>query len=132
MQRIPLHELSITFARSSGPGGQNVNKTSTKATIHWSIARSRAFSDLEKSRLRLKLANRLTGRDELVVSSDNERSQPQNRAVAIRRLQMLVTAALRVPKKRTATKPTYSSKLRRLDSKTRHSKTKQARRGLFW
>ena len=131
MRHIPEHELTITFARSSGAGGQNVNKTSTKATVRWSVGKSRVFSAVEKERIRHKLANRLTWGDELVVASEEERSQPQNRARAIARLQSLVAQALRVPKSRTATKPTWGSKVRRLDSKKRHSSQKKQRRGLL-
>lgn len=132
MSSIPYHELTITFARSGGKGGQNVNKTSTKVIIHWSVGKSRAFSDEQKYRIRTKLVNRLNNNDEIVIAAEEERSQAQNRDQAIARLHSLVTQALKVPKKRTATKPSYSSKVKRLDSKKKHSTTKQKRRGLFW
>lgn len=131
MQRIPEHEFVITFARSGGKGGQNVNKTSTKAIVHWAIGPSHAFTYEEKMRIRQKLHTRLTNSDELVVMCEEERSQPQNRAKAIARLQSLVVAAAKAPKKRTATKPTRSSKLKRLDTKKKHSTAKKARRGSF-
>ena len=128
MHHIPENELRVSFARSGGKGGQNVNKTSTKAIVHWSVGKSRVLTWEEKGRVRTKLANRLNNNDEVVVMSEQQRSQPQNRAAAISRLQALVARALRVPKKRKATKPTKASKLKRLESKKLHSRKKTARR----
>lgn len=127
---IPETELTITFARSSGKGGQNVNKTSTKVTIHWPIGKSAVLTDEERGRIRAKLVNRINNNDELVVTSEEERSQLQNKELAINRLQTLVTAALHIPKKRKATKPTRASKLRRLESKKIRSRVKEQRRGI--
>ncbi len=125
---VPESEFTITFARSGGKGGQNVNKTSTKVVIHWPIGKSAVLSDAEKARVREKLANRINNEDELVIMSEEERSQPQNRALATARLQTLVTQALRVPKKRRPTRPTKASKIRRLESKKLRSRVKVARR----
>ena len=125
--QIPNHEIRATFARSSGAGGQNVNKTSTKVILHWPIGRTRVFNWEEQQRIRSKLSNRINSDDELVVSSEEERSQPQNRARATARLRSLVMQALRVPKKRRATKPTKASRQRRLDEKKQHSKIKKNR-----
>lgn len=127
---IPTSEIKITFARSSGAGGQNVNKTSTKAILHWSIGDSRVLNIEQKKLARVKLANKINWFDEVVITSEEERSQPQNRALAIARLQTLVTQALRVPKKRRPTRPTYGSKLKRLETKKIHSRLKIARRTL--
>ena len=125
---IPVNEIRISFARSGGAGGQNVNKTSTKVIIHWSVGRSQVLNWEEKNRVRIKLANRLNNNDELVVMSDEERSQPQNRALAVARLQMLVAKALHVPKHRRPTRPTKASKLRRRESKKIRSRVKAGRR----
>ncbi len=125
---IPTSEIKVSFARSSGAGGQNVNKTSTKAIVHWSVGRTQILNWDEKNRVRLKLANRLNNNDEIVVMSEEERSQPQNRALATAKLQALVAKALRVPKKRQATKPTKASKLRRIESKKIRSRVKEGRR----
>ena len=125
---IPVNEIRISFARSGGAGGQNVNKTSTKAIVHWSVGRSQILNWEEKMRVRTKLVNRLNSNDELVVMSDEERSQPQNRALAVARLQELVTKALHVPKHRRATRPTKASKLRRIESKKIRSLVKVGRR----
>ena len=116
-KQIPESEMKITFARSSGAGGQNVNKTSTKAVLHWKVGESTVFSTTEKDRIRTKLTNRLNDQDEIVIMAEEERSQLQNKLQAITRLQSLVEEALIIPKKRKPTKPTYSSKLKRLETK---------------
>ncbi len=126
--QIPESEFIITFARSSGAGGQNVNKTSTKVIIHWPVGKSLVLSEEEKNRVREKLVNRINNEDELVIMSEEERSQPQNRELAIARLQELVEQAIFVPKKRRPTKPTRSSKLKRLESKKIRSQVKAHRR----
>ncbi|MDD2757819.1 MAG: alternative ribosome rescue aminoacyl-tRNA hydrolase ArfB [Patescibacteria group bacterium] len=126
---IPKSEINVTFSRSSGKGGQNVNKTSTKATVHWSVGRSRVLTAEEKARVRAKLASRINLYDEMVVVSEEERSQPQNRERAVARLQALVARALVVPKKRRPTRPTRASKERRLETKIRRGRVKRARRG---
>ncbi|MBI2038212.1 MAG: aminoacyl-tRNA hydrolase [Candidatus Magasanikbacteria bacterium] len=128
--QIPESELIITFARSSGAGGQNVNKTSTKAIIHWPVGKSFVLSEEQKQRIRIVLANRINSEDEMVVMSEEERSQPQNRELAIARLQSLVDDALHVPKVRRATKPTRSSKIKRLESKKIRSQIKEGRRNV--
>ena len=127
---IPESEFIITFARSSGKGGQNVNKTSTKVILHWPVGKSAVLTDEEKGRVREKLANRINNEDELVLMSEEERSQPQNKEIAIARLQELVTQALLVPKKRRATRPTRASKLRRIESKKIRSQIKSTRRNI--
>lgn len=129
--RLPETELVITFARSSGAGGQNVNKTATKAVVRWSVGRSAAFSDAEKQRLREKLAGRLNNADEIVLDCEEERSQPRNREIAITRLNDLVVAALRVPKLRRPTRPTGASKLKRLATKKIRSRIKSDRRTII-
>lgn len=125
---VPENEFTITFARSSGAGGQNVNKTSTKVIIHWPVGKSAVLSDAEKSRVREKLVNRINNEDELVIMSEEERSQPQNRELAIARLRELVAQALHVPKKRRPTRPTKGSKLRRIESKKQRSEIKSGRK----
>ncbi len=127
---IPASEMRVSFARSGGAGGQNVNKTSTKAIVHWSVGRSQVLNWEEKNRVRLKLANRLNNSDEVVVMSEEERSQLQNRESAEARLRSLVLKALQIPKKRRPTKPTKASKLKRLESKKMHSQVKVGRRSM--
>jgi len=126
--RIPANEIRVSFARSSGAGGQNVNKTSTKVVIHWSIGLSHVLTSEEKMRVREKLANKINSNDEVVITSEEERSQPQNRALAIARLQELIAKAMYVPKKRRPTRPTKASKEKRIESKKIHSRLKARRR----
>ncbi|MFH1946786.1 MAG: alternative ribosome rescue aminoacyl-tRNA hydrolase ArfB [Candidatus Magasanikbacteria bacterium] len=128
--QIPKSEIKITFARSSGAGGQNVNKTSTKAIVHWSVGKSQVLTTEEKARVRLKLANRINNNDEVVILAEEERSQPQNRISAVSRLQALVKRALHIPKKRRPTRPTKASKIKRLESKKRQSLLKAGRRSI--
>lgn len=125
---IPENEFKITFARSSGAGGQNVNKTSTKVFVHWPVGQSAVLSEEEKGRVRAKLANRINNEDELVISAEEERSQLQNRQLAIVRLHALVNQAIHVPKKRKPTRPTLSSKIKRIESKKIRSEVKTNRR----
>ena len=126
--QIPTNEIQESFARSSGAGGQNVNKTSTKVILHWSVGNSHVLTAEEKARVRAKLANRINNNDELVLMSEEERSQLQNRASAVLRLQAIVSQALRVPKKRRPTRPTKASKLRRIEFKKIRSRVKIGRR----
>lgn len=126
--RIPESELEIAFVRSSGPGGQNVNKTSTKAQLHWHVDRSAVFSDEEKAKLRERLASRMNLAGEVVLSASSERSQDQNKATVIKKLEKLVERALTPVKKRQATKPSRSSKEKRLKTKKIHAEKKQSRR----
>ena len=130
MPLIPPHELRIETARSSGPGGQNVNKVESKVQLRWRIGDSQALSDEQKTRLRQALANRINSDDELMVDVDDERSQAQNRDVAVARLQDLVQAALKPRKTRKKTKPTKASKERRLSDKKKTSVRKQLRRSV--
>lgn len=125
---IPENEFELLFSRSGGKGGQNVNKTSTRVQLKWNIGRSVSFSDEEKSLLRENLKNRLTTNDELIISVDEERSQFANRERAISRLESLVENALIRKKKRKATKRTFASHLKRLDSKRKISQKKRGRK----
>ena len=128
---IPESEIHINFVRSSGPGGQNVNKVSTKAQLRWSVGESAVFNFWEKDRIREKLKTRLNKEDEVVVSCDDERSQAQNKAKAIHILQTIVKNALKIPKRRVATRPTRASKERRLEAKAKRSHVKKQRTNMI-
>jgi ribosome-associated protein len=129
---IPADELALSFARSGGPGGQNVNKVASKVELRWTPATSRALAALsEETRAWLlsRLAGRLTLAGELLVTSTLTRDQAKNRADAAEKLAGIVRAALARPKKRKATRPTRASKERRIGAKRRRSEIKRARRG---
>lgn len=127
---VPESEMEITFVRSSGPGGQRVNKAATKAQVRWNVDRSSAFSDAEKARIRERLQHRITGQGDLIVSCMQERSQVQNRAIAVQALRDMVAMALEEEKERVPTKPTRAAKERRIEEKKRTAEKKRERRGL--
>jgi ribosome-associated protein len=124
---IPAAELGWTASRSGGPGGQNVNKLSTRVSLRWNVAESAALDEARRVKLLGKLEMRLTKLGELIVHVDSSRSQLDNRHEARRRLAEVVREALYVAKKRRPTKPTKGSKQRRLESKKQRSDTKKLR-----
>lgn len=130
MFTVPSNELKIDFARSSGPGGQKVNKTSSKVQLRWNILFSRVLTPEQKWRLQNNLRTRITQEGEILISAEDERSQFANRTKAIKRLNEIINKALIIPKKRRPTKPTRTSKLKRLESKKRRSTIKKSRRDI--
>jgi ribosome-associated protein len=125
---IPRTELDVRVSRSSGAGGQHVNKTSSRVEIFWNIVGSRALNEEQRARLQEKLAHRLTTEGSIRVVASDMRSQSRNRELAEERLAEMIRRALIVPRKRKATKPTRAAKEARLDSKKRHSTKKRDRR----
>ena len=128
---IPRSELDVRVSRSSGAGGQHVNKTSSRVEIFWNILGSRALDEDQRTRLLGRLSSRLTSDGSIRVVASDMRSQTRNRELAEERLADLVRRALIVPKKRRATKPTKASREARLESKKRHSSKKAERRKSF-
>ena len=126
--RIPRTELDVRASRSGGPGGQHVNTSSTKIELRWQPSTSVALNELQRERLRTALASKLDSEGWLRLTASEYRSQLQNRDAAEARLIALVKGALLVPKKRRATKPTYTSKVKRLESKSQRSDVKQQRK----
>ena len=135
-ERIPItsaisldpSELELSFIRSSGPGGQNVNKVSTAVQLRFDLKRSPALPDGLKIRAAALAGSRFTNDGTIVITASNFRSQPQNREDAIARLVALLKEAAIPPKRRKATRPTLGSKERRLASKSKQSETKSLRR----
>ncbi len=125
---IPRNELDVRVSRSSGAGGQHVNKTSSRVEIFWNIPASRAVTDVQRNRLLEKLASRLTSDGSIRVVASDMRSQSRNRELAEERLADTIRRALIVPKKRRATRPTRAAKEARLESKKRQSHKKSERR----
>jgi ribosome-associated protein len=129
---IPDQELALSFVRSSGPGGQNVNKLATAAQLRFDLANSTALSGAVKARLRTLSGRRVTAQGELLIIARNHRTQEANRREAEGRLVELIRAALTPPKPRRATKPTRASKERRLAGKARGRQTKRLRAKPGW
>jgi ribosome-associated protein len=129
---IPDDELEWRFIRSSGPGGQNVNKVSSAAQLKFLLARSSTLSASVKTRLARLAGRRLTESGDLLLKSMSERSQEQNRRAAEERLGTLIRAALVEPKVRRKTRPTLASKERRIESKKRRSVAKRHRGRADW
>lgn len=125
---VPEGELQIDFVRSSGPGGQKVNKTSSKAQLRWHVGGSKAFTEEQKAAIRESAGNRLNGEDEIVLAAQTERSQFQNRDEVIERLQNLVAEALAPRKERRPTKVSHSEKQRRLEEKRHVADRKRDRK----
>ncbi|MEK7545581.1 MAG: alternative ribosome rescue aminoacyl-tRNA hydrolase ArfB [Patescibacteria group bacterium] len=128
MPTIPESELRLDFSRSSGPGGQNVNKVSSKAQVRWNVGASVAFTDEQKSLIRAFAGKHLNKEDEIVLAAESERSQLQNKEEAIRRLNALVAAALIPKKKRKPTKVSRAQKRKRVEEKRIVGERKRSRK----
>jgi ribosome-associated protein len=111
------NEFIISASRSSGPGGQNVNKVSTKIELRFNISGSLLLSEEEKEIIIQKLSNRINNTFELIIVSQSERTQLQNKESAIEKFYLLIEKALKPIRKRKPTKPSFASKLRRLEHK---------------
>ncbi|MDR3507504.1 MAG: alternative ribosome rescue aminoacyl-tRNA hydrolase ArfB [Caulobacteraceae bacterium] len=120
-------EISERFVKASGPGGQHVNKTSSAVELRFNVRESPSLAPDVKARLERLAGSRLTQEGVLILFSQGTRSQEMNRQEVRERLAELIRRALHRPKPRKATKPTYSSKLKRLDSKTRRGGVKSLR-----
>ena len=124
---IPFSELEIIMSRSGGPGGQHVNKASTRVSIRWNIPATQVLSLEQKARVLEKLATKLTNTGDLIVHNSFSRSQLQNKQAALTNLASLIRQALHVPKRRMKTKVPKSAQEARLKSKARHSEIKKLR-----
>jgi ribosome-associated protein len=121
-------DLAFEFVRSSGPGGQNVNKVSTKVELRLRLARTRGLSPSQKRRLQATYPSHVTADGDFLIVSDRFRSQARNRGDVMDRLSEMLAAIRHPPKPRVPTKPSRAQKKRRLEAKRRQSERKQSRR----
>ena len=124
---IPWTELEWTATRSSGAGGQHVNKTNSAVQLRFSISNSQILTELEKDKLRTRLAHRLVQGDEILIRNEDQRDQKSNKENAYKLLNALIAKALIDPKKRFATKPKKSAVRERLQTKKIRGEIKKNR-----
>lgn len=129
---IPESEIEITASRSGGPGGQHVNKTSTRITLRWNVQKSTALTPEQKERAVAYLNTRLTTEGDLIIHNSSTRSQMRNKEAALHELYALVQKALYIPKKRVKTKIPKALQKKRLENKTRHGVIKKMRSKKFF
>jgi len=124
---IPEDEIEFQFSRSSGKGGQNVNKVETKVEIRFNIDRSKAFSEEEKEKIKEALASRINQEGDLIIRSEEERSQLQNKKIAVEKLNAIIGEVLKPKEERIPTKVPQASKAERLKEKKIISEKKKLR-----
>ncbi len=125
---VPVSELDFRFSRSSGPGGQHVQRSDTRVELLFDVANSPSLSEEQRSRIRHRLGGYIDGEGVLRVVSSATRSQFSNREDAVQRFQALLAGALRVHRRRVATRPTAAAREQRLTAKRTRSRVKQMRR----
>lgn len=123
-------EFIFSASRSSGAGGQNVNKVNTKVELRFNIAQSQLLTDSEKLILSDKLSSKLSGDGDLIIVSQTERSQIKNKEKTIEKFYKLLSAALKPKKKRKPTSPTFTSKEKRIETKKANAEKKSLRKKL--
>ena len=131
LNRDFLSELVFTASRSSGPGGQNVNKVSTKIELRFNVGKSILLTEEEKEVIRDFLKNRINNEDELIILCQTERSQLKNKEKSIEKFYSLIEKTLKPKKKRKPTKPSPGEKEKRLEEKRLKSEKKEARKIIF-
>jgi ribosome-associated protein len=124
---IPAAELLATFARSSGPGGQNVNKVNSKAVLHWQVVGTPSLPEAVRRRFVERYGNRINNEGELVLAADEHRDQSRNLGACYDRLREMILAVLHPPRRRVKTRPSRGAVERRLKTKQRASERKQGR-----
>ena len=122
------NEFIFSSSRSSGPGGQNVNKVSTKVELRFNLLLTSGFSEKEKELIFSKLKNKINKESEIILTSQSERTQLLNKAAVTGKFYDLVSKALTIPLKRRSTRPTSTSNIKRLDSKRNRGSLKKLRK----
>ncbi len=125
---IPAEEFKFDYVRSSGPGGQNVNKVATKAVLRWRPAESPSLPEPTRRRLLREVRNRLNADGELLITSQRTRDRLRNTDDCLEKLRLLILDAVTPPKPRIPTRPTKASKVRRVEQKQQRSNTKKLRK----
>jgi ribosome-associated protein len=121
------NEMIFSASRSSGAGGQNVNKVSSRIELRFSVVHSKMLNEDEKWLIQTKLSNRINAEGELIITAQDHRSQVKNKELAIDKFFRLIAVALKQAKKRVATRPTKASRIKRLESKRLHAQKKKWR-----
>ncbi len=124
-------EVIISTTRSSGPGGQHVNKVETKVILRWRPDDSRVLNDVQKEIIRATGKNKLTKDGEIIISADSKRSQLKNKELAFKKLDRLLSRSFKTKKKRIKTTPGKAEKKKRLDKKRKQSEKKQLRKRIL-
>ena len=124
---IPENELNFSYARSSGAGGQNVNKVSSKAILQWNIKANSTLPPSVKTRFCIKFSNKISSEGVVTIQSENYRDQPKNKEDCLKKLEEMLVSVARAPKRRIGTKPTRASKERRVSEKKRNGAKKSLR-----
>ena len=124
---IPLSEIEVAASRSSGAGGQHVNKTNTRITVRWNVQNTKSLTEKQKELILQKLYTQLTKEGDLIIHNSESRSQQQNKENALLQLAREIREALHIPKKRKATRVPRAAKESRLQSKAHRSQTKKMR-----
>ncbi|MBI3272822.1 MAG: aminoacyl-tRNA hydrolase [Planctomycetes bacterium] len=125
---IPRAAIRVAYARAGGPGGQHVNKVSTKAEVRLRLEDCPSFSEEDRGRIRGRFPSYFTIEGELFLTSQTHRSQARNLDECLAKLRALLEAGLTVPRRRRPTRPTFASKVRRVEAKRHRSQVKRDRR----
>ena len=129
---IPVGEYTLSYVRSPGPGGQNVNKVSSACELRFRVGATSLLDEAARERLRVLAGRRLTQTDEIVIEAHRHRGQEANRRDAIERLERLIGQARHVPKPRKKTRPSRAAKARRLEGKRQRKEAKRLRSPPAW
>jgi len=127
-ERDFMSEFIYSTSRSSGPGGQNVNKVNTKVELRFNLFATSLFTETEKDLIARKLKNKINNEGEIILVSQSERTQLSNKAAVTEKFYQLVSSALTTPEKRRPTRPTLSSKIKRLETKRIRGEVKKTRK----